>query len=172
MANKVNLARWRKHLKRATARGITLAQYAREHGLSRHTLCAASQQQRAEAVAERIEAQPGLQRKGKASRSAFIAVRLPEAQSAPERAGEQIGSKGTTVLQARLPNGVQISIEVSGIEAGVIETGAARPSQVPQGPQGSQASPASPGAPGAQGASTQALWAQILQALAGLPCSR
>ena len=166
MANKVNLARWRKHLKRATARGITLAQYAREHGLSRHTLYAASQQRRAEAVAERIEAKPGLQRKDGTARSAFIAVRLPEAQSAPERIGEQIGSKGTTVLQARLPNGVQISIEVSGIEAGVIETGAARPSQVPQGPQGSQASP------GAQGASTQAPWAQVLQALAGLPCSR
>ena len=169
MANKVNLARWRKHLKRATARGITLAQYAREHGLSRHTLYAASQQQRAEAVAERIEAQPGLQRQGKASRSAFIAVRLPEAQSAPERTGEQIGSKGTTVLQARLPNGVQISIEVSGIEAGVIETGAARPSQVPQGPQRSQASP---GSPAPQGASAQAPWAQVLQTLAGLPCSR
>ena len=155
MANKVNLARWRKHLKRATARGITLAQYAREHGLSRHTLYAASQQQRAEAVAERIEAQPGLQRQGKASRSAFIAVRLPEAQSAPERAGEQIGSKGTTVLQARLPNGVQIGIEVSSIEAG-----AARPLQMPLG------------SPGAQGASAQAPWAQVLQALAGLPCSR
>ena len=161
MANKVNLARWRKHLKRAAARGITLAQYAREHGLSRHTLYAASQQQRAGAAAERSQAKPGLQRKGKASRSAFIAVCLPEAQSAPERAGEQIGSKGTAVLQARLPNGVQIGIEVSSIEAG-----AARPLQVPQGSQGSQESQES------QGASAQAPWAQVLQALAGLSCSR
>ena len=158
MANKVNLARWRKHLKRAAARGITLAQYAREHGLSRHTLYAASQQQRAGAAAERSQAKPGLQRKGKASRSAFIAVCLPEAQSAPERAGEQIGSKGAAVLQARLPNGVQIGIEVSSIEAD-----AARPLQVPQGSQESQES---------QGASAQAPWAQVLQALAGLSCSR
>ena len=158
MANKVNLTRWRKHLKRAASRGITLAQYAREHGLSRHTLYAASQQRRAEAVAERIEAKPGLQRKDGTARSAFIAVRLPEAQSALERAGEQIGSKGAAVLQARLPNGVQIGIEVSSIEAG-----AARPLQMPLG---------SPGAQGAQGASAQAPWAQVLQALAGLPCSR
>ena len=82
MANKVKLARWRKHLKRAAARGITLAQYARQNGLSRHTLYAASQQQRAEPVAERIEAKPGLQRKGKTSSSSFIAVRLPEAGGA------------------------------------------------------------------------------------------
>ena len=161
MANKVNLARWRKHLKRAASRGITLAQYAREHGLSRHTLYAASQQRRAEAVAERSQAKPGLQRKDGTARSAFIAVRLPEAQSALERAGEQIGSKGAAVLQARLPNGVQIGIEVSSIEAG-----AARPLQMPLG------SPGAPGAPGAQGASAQAPWAQVLQALAGLPCSR
>ena len=157
MANKVNLARWRKHLKRAAARGVTLAQYAREHGLSRHTLYAASQQRRAEAVAERIEAKPGLQRKDGTARSAFIAVRLPEAQSALERAGEQIGSKGTTVLQARLPNGVQIGIEVSGIEVSSTEAGAARPLQAPQE---------------SQGASAQAPWAQVLQALAGLSCSR
>ena len=157
MANKVNLARWRKHLKRAAARGVTLAQYAREHGLSRHTLYAASLQQRAEAVAEGSQADLGLQGKGKASRSAFITVHLPEAQSAPERAGEQIGSKGAAVLQARLPNGVQIGIEVSGIEVSSTEAGAARPLQAPQE---------------SQGASAQAPWAQVLQALAGLSCSR
>lgn len=108
MVNKVNLQRWRKHLKRAAARGITLAQYARETGVSRHTLYAASQQQRAEAVAERVEVNPGLPRQGRATRSAFIAVRLPEIGSAPER----MTGNGAAVLQARLPNGVQIGIEV------------------------------------------------------------
>lgn len=145
MANKVNLQRWRKHLKRAAARSITLAQYAREHGLSPHTLYAASQQQRAEAVAERIEAKPGLQRKGKPPRSAFIAVRLPEVGCATEH---RVGS-GAAVLQARLPNGVQIGIEVGGIEVG-----AAQPSR------------------GSQQTSAQEPWAQVLQALARLPCSR
>ena len=67
MVNKVNLARWRKHLKRATARGITLAQYAREHGLSRHTRIA-SQQQRAGAAAERSQARTATQRQGIAQR--------------------------------------------------------------------------------------------------------
>ena len=108
MVNKVNLQRWRKHLKRATARGITLAQYARENDLSRHTLYAASQQRRAELVTEQVEVRPVSPRKGKTPRSAFIAVRLPEVAGAPER----IGSNGVAVLQARLPNGVQIGIEV------------------------------------------------------------
>lgn len=142
MVNKVKLARWRKHLKRAAARGITLAQYARENGLSRHTLYAASQQERAETVAERIEAGPGLQRKGKTPRSAFIAVRLPEVECAAER----MWSNGAAMLQAQLPNGVQVRIEVGGDKAGTA-----------QPPQGS---------------SEQAPWAQVLQALAGLPCSR
>jgi len=39
--NQVDLKRWRPHLRAAKAAGATLAQYAREHGLSRHTLYAA-----------------------------------------------------------------------------------------------------------------------------------
>lgn len=113
MVNKVNLQRWRKHLKCAAVRGITLAQYARENGLSRHTLYAASQQQRAEQQPEHSEAKSALTRKGRAQRSAFIAVRLPEVGCAPER----IESNGTTVLQARLPNGVQIGIEVDAAQS-------------------------------------------------------
>lgn len=108
MVNKVNLQRWRKHLSRAAKRGITLTQYARENGLSRHTLYAASQQQRAEQRADRGQAKPALTRKGKTPRSAFIAVRLPEVTGAPER----MTGSGAAVLQARLPNGVQIGIEV------------------------------------------------------------
>ena len=136
MVNKVNLLRWGGHLARAKAKGITLAQYARENGLSRHTLYAASQQQRAQAAVQRIEVRPGLPRKGQAPRGAFIAVRLPEIAEVPERTAD----RGVAVLQARLPNGVHIDIEVD----------AAQPSA----------------------AAAQAPWAQVLQALAGLPCSR
>ena len=146
MVNKVNLARWRKHLKRAAVRGITLAQYARENGLSRHTLYAASQQQRVQALAERIDVKAGLQRNGRTGRSAFIAVRLPEAQSALESASESIGSKGAAMLQAKLPNGVQIGIEVRSIEAGAAQS--------------------------SQGSSAQAPWMEVLRVLAGLSCSR
>lgn len=134
MVNKVNLQRWRKHLKRAAARGITLTQYAKENGLSRHTLYAASQQQRAEQRPERDQAKPALRHQSKASRSAFIAVRLPEV-------AERMTVSSAAVLQARLPNGVQLGIEVGAVQS-------------------------------SQGASTQAPWAQVLQALAGLPCSR
>ena len=42
----VDLKRWRPHLRAAKAAGVTLAQYAREHGLSRHTLYAALRAER------------------------------------------------------------------------------------------------------------------------------
>jgi len=34
----IDLKRWRPHLRAAKAAGVSLSKYAREHGLSRHTL--------------------------------------------------------------------------------------------------------------------------------------
>src|SRR6266542_3574741 len=48
---KVKLERWRAHLAAARDRGISIARYAREHGLSRFTLYAAQRQWRSEDLA-------------------------------------------------------------------------------------------------------------------------
>ena len=45
MVTKVKLSRWEGHLAQAQADGVTLAQYARKHELSKATLYAARQQQ-------------------------------------------------------------------------------------------------------------------------------
>lgn len=42
----VGLARWRPHLRAAKVAGVSLARYAREHDLSRHTLYAAMRAER------------------------------------------------------------------------------------------------------------------------------
>jgi hypothetical protein len=44
--SQVDMKRWRPHLRAARVAGVTLAQYAREHGLSRHTLYAALRAER------------------------------------------------------------------------------------------------------------------------------
>ncbi len=44
--SQVDLKRWRPHLRAAKAAGVTLAQHARKHGLSRHTLYAALRAER------------------------------------------------------------------------------------------------------------------------------
>ena len=44
--SKVDLKRWGPHLRAAKAAGVTLAQYAREHDLSRYTLYAALRAER------------------------------------------------------------------------------------------------------------------------------
>lgn len=48
----VSLARWQPHLEAAEQAGLSIAEYARQHGLSRHTLYVARQtlRQRSEAV--------------------------------------------------------------------------------------------------------------------------
>jgi transposase-like protein len=42
----IDMKRWRPHLRAAKAAGVSLAQYARKHGLSRHTLYAALRAER------------------------------------------------------------------------------------------------------------------------------
>ena len=90
MTTRVNLERWRGHIQAAAKRGGTLADYAREHGLSRHTLYVARQQMRREAVGAPMRTR-GRQRVTAAA--PFVPVRVvPDAVS----------------LRARLPNGVAV----------------------------------------------------------------
>jgi transposase-like protein len=93
MTTRVNLDRWRTHVTAAQEQGVTLARYAREHGLSRHTLYVARKQLQSEGggVAKRQR-----RRRRKAARSsAFVAVQL--AAAAP-------------LLRVRLPNGVALEL--------------------------------------------------------------
>ena len=90
MTTRVNLERWRGHIEAAAKRGGTLADYAREHGLSRHTLYVARQQMQREAVL--APAQTPTRRRA-APAAPFVAVRVAQDAAA---------------LRVRLPNGVAI----------------------------------------------------------------
>jgi hypothetical protein len=86
----VKLGRWRAHVTAARKQGMSLAHYAREHGISRYTLYAAERQLRSagEATAKRLA------RRARGSVAAFVPVEV--AESAP------------AAVRARLPNGVQL----------------------------------------------------------------
>ncbi|MGH9575812.1 MAG: IS66 family insertion sequence element accessory protein TnpA [Terriglobales bacterium] len=88
---KVNVERWRGHLVAAQKRGVSLAQYARENGLSRHTLYAARQRLQREAAAAIKRGGRGVGRARGAS--PFVAVRV---------------APSVAVVRARLPNGVAL----------------------------------------------------------------
>lgn len=113
MSGKVNLDRWTPHLAAAKREGKSLTQYARERGLSRHTLYATRQMLR------RLDGKPGVERRQRVSRrsnegvpSAFAAVKLaelctPSSESAPR-------------LRAQLPNGVTLELMWGGAEAALL----------------------------------------------------
>ena len=114
MSGKVNLDRWSPHLAAAKREGKTLTQYARERGLSRHTLYAARQMLRG------VRGKPGVERRPRVLRaiakpvadSAFAAVKLsglcaPSGGSAPR-------------LRAQLPNGVRLELTWGGAAAGLL----------------------------------------------------
>jgi hypothetical protein len=114
MSGKVNLDRWTPHLAAARREGKTLTQYARERGLSRHTLYAARQMLRG------VRGRPGVKRRPRVLRaiskpvadSAFAAVKLsglctPSGGAAPR-------------LRAQLPNGVRLELTWGGAEAGLL----------------------------------------------------
>jgi transposase-like protein len=110
---KVKLERWRAHLQAARDRGGSLARYAREHGLSRHTLYAAQRQWRGEQLAagkrSSRRASPSVSKA-----SPFVRVEL---------------ARPAALLRARLPNGVELefgNVEPSGCPA-LIEMLAALP---------------------------------------------
>jgi hypothetical protein len=114
MSGKVNLDRWAPHLMAAKREGKTLTRYARNHGLSRHTLYAARQMLRA------MSGKPAVRRRPRVlptttkllPESAFAAVKL-SAPCAPS-GGE------APRLQARLPNGVMLELTWGGAEAGLL----------------------------------------------------
>lgn len=115
MSGKVDLDRWSPHLAAAKREGKSLTQYAREHGLSRHTLYAARQMLRG------VDGEPGARRRPRVARrtkqlppSAFAAVKLsalcaPPGASAPR-------------LRAQLPNGLRLELTCGGAEAGLLAT--------------------------------------------------
>lgn len=89
---KAKVERWRTHVVAAREQGISLARYAREHGLSRFTLYAAQRQWRSEALA----AGKRSRRHGSslvASVSPFVRVEM---------------ARPAGLLRARLPNGVEV----------------------------------------------------------------
>jgi hypothetical protein len=107
MTGKVNLARWSPHLAAAHREGKSLAQYARERGLSAYTLYAARQ------MTSRRDRARGTPRMSRFSpqrtlpiASAFAAVKIaaaPMSALAPR-------------LQAQLPNGVRLELVWGGAE--------------------------------------------------------
>lgn len=91
MAARVKLERWGAHMLLAREREIALAQYAREHGLSRHTLYAAQRQLREQTG--HPTPPPPSRAKRAARASPFVAI-----ETAPR----------TGALHVQLPNGVEI----------------------------------------------------------------
>ena len=86
---KVALERWRPHVEAAMKAGVTLAQYAREHGFSRHTLYAASQ---------------ALGQENPRDGSA----KPRQCQRAPAFVPVQVSTGSTPTLSVRLTNGVEL----------------------------------------------------------------
>jgi len=111
MSGKVNLDRWTPHLAAARREGKTLAKYARNRGLSPHTLYAARQMLR------RLNGKPAAERWPRAPRAAnklvpdspFATVKL----SAPSAALRGSAPR----LQARLANGVMLELTWGGADA-------------------------------------------------------
>lgn len=99
----IDLRRWRPHLRAAKAAGVSLAQYARKHGLSRHTLYAALREERDRRGArsrEGAKATPVARRRP--AMSAFVPVRVAGAR-----------------LTVRFPSGV--ALECHDLEGGLAE---------------------------------------------------
>jgi transposase-like protein len=95
----VEMARWRPHLRAAKAAGVSVSRYAREHGLSRHTLYAALRAERE----RRAMVEAGGRRPPKRART--VRRSLPTGVSAfvPVAVSERAAR-----LAVRLPNGVSL----------------------------------------------------------------
>jgi len=113
MSGKVNLDRWTPHLAAAKREGKSLTQYARERGLSRHTLYAARQMLRGVGGKAVVERRPrGLRAGNGRAASAFAAVKL----SAPYTASGGPAPR----LRAQLPNGVRLELVWGGAQTGLL----------------------------------------------------
>lgn len=86
----VNLSRWRPHLEAIERTGVSVAHYAREHGLSRHSLY----------VARRLR----LQSQEAGAKQGYSTAREPTSAFMPVRIIETRPSQ----VVARLPNGVEL----------------------------------------------------------------
>ena len=96
---RVNVDRWRAHVMALRESGLTVAQYAEQHGVSRHTLYAARRQMAAE-TAKRAPAAKRMSAP-RASSAAFVAVRV----------------LGTPLsLRAQLRNGVTLEFSKRSID--------------------------------------------------------
>jgi transposase-like protein len=113
MSIQVNLQRWRPHLVAARREGKTLSEYARSHGLSKHTLYAARQ------MLGSVDGKPGAQRRQRmAGRTKKLA---PPAFASVKLAGLEAASSGPAArLRAQLPNGVSLELIWNGSEAGLL----------------------------------------------------
>ena len=112
MSGKVNLDRWGPHLEAARREGVTLAEYARSHGLSRYTLYAAREMLKGgdHKLAGRRRAR--VNQGTDVSVSPFAAVTL-----APTT--QEIGESGSR-LRAQLPNGVKLELSWGEAQAGLV----------------------------------------------------
>ncbi len=97
----IDLKRWRPHLRAAKGAGVSLAQYARKHGLSRHTLYAALRAER------ELKGLPAPRRVRAAARRSGVA----QAAFVPVAV-----SRMALRLAVRLPNGV--ALECHDLEGG------------------------------------------------------
>jgi hypothetical protein len=111
MSGKVNLDRWSPHLAAAKRERKTLTQYARERGLSRHTLYAARQTLRT------VSGEPAVRRRARVLRAARKL--LPGPAFAAVKLAPVVGGS-TPRLQARLPNGVMLELTWDGAEPALL----------------------------------------------------
>lgn len=100
----VNVERWKPHLDEARKQGVSLAQYAREHGLSRHTLYMTNMELRRADQSTRAKVKPGRKAKlqmSKPSSNEFVPVRLARE------------TKESAALRMCFPNGTELHIDAA-----------------------------------------------------------
>jgi hypothetical protein len=104
MSGKVNLDRWGPHLQAARREGKSLTEYARDRGLSRHTLYAARQMLRS------MGGQPRVERQSRALRSVSKAQLQPAFAAVKLLASDTPAGGAAAQLRAQLPNGVKLEL--------------------------------------------------------------
>jgi transposase len=122
---KVRLDRWQGHLEAARESGVSLARYAREQGLSRHTLYAARRQARDQPREKASAHRHAADRSRPSLPMATAFVPVVAADRGAIKAGEGTHRRypsppeptpalATMRLTAQLPNGVTLRLECGG----------------------------------------------------------
>lgn len=104
MSGKVNLDRWGPHLLAARREGKSLTEYARDRGLSRHTLYAARQMLRS------MGGKPCVEPRSRAPRPMNKAVLRPAFAAVKLLASDTPAGGAAAQLRAQLPNGVKLEL--------------------------------------------------------------